>query len=70
MDNKEMEKLNTEELDQIAGGNFIEDAIDAAGKAVNAVGDAIGYIKRQVDLYDADLINSSKLRTAAEKKRD
>ena len=67
MDNKEMEKLNTEELDQVAGGNLVEDAVNAMGKAVDAAGDAIGYIKRQVDLYDADLINSSKLRTAAEK---
>ena len=67
LDKQEMEKLNTEELDQVAGGNFIGDAIDAAGKAVNAVGDAIGYIKRQVDLYDADMINTSKLQKAAEK---
>ena len=69
MDNKEMEKkeLNPEELDRVSGGSIIEDAINVAGKAVNTVGDAIGYIKRQVDLYDADLVNSSKLRKAAEK---
>ena len=34
MENKEMEKLNTEELDQVAGGGYLDDAIDTATNTV------------------------------------
>ena len=34
MDNKEMEKLNTEELDNVAGGGYLDDAIDTVTNTV------------------------------------
>ena len=60
MDNREMEKLNTDNLDQAAGGSFVEDA-------VNAVSSAVGYVKHQFDLRDARENNTNKLREAAVK---
>ena len=37
MDNKEIEKLNTEELDQAAGGSVIDDAINTFNKGIGIV---------------------------------
>ena len=42
MDNKEMNKLNPEELDQVAGGSIIDDVSDTFKKGVDIVKTATG----------------------------
>ena len=69
MDNKEMKKLNPEEVDQVAGGNIFEDVADIAGKAVNAVGDAFRYLDNQIDMYEARAENTEKLDYATKKNK-
>ena len=47
MDNKEMEKLNTEELDQIAGGSYLDDAIDTV---TNTVKKGAAIVSKGIDV--------------------
>ena len=55
MDNKEMEKkeMNPEELNQVAGGSYLDDAIDAVSKkvkqGVDIVNKSIGVVKTSTD---------------------
>ena len=60
MDNREKKEINLAEMNRAAGGNFIADAFDA-------VDDAIGYVKNQMELRDASSANTKSLRQAAEK---
>ena len=47
MEKKEMEKLNTEELDQIAGGSYLDDAIDTV---TNTVKKGAAIVNKGIDV--------------------
>ena len=46
MDNTEMEKLNTEELDQVAGGGYLDDAIDTV---TNTVKKGVAFVSKGIE---------------------